>query len=111
MLPFQPFVLESYGAIGNSAADLLKKLKTLGPRPGLTIPAAEFGAYAARTIAVALQRGNGMVAHKAALAVRNPAPPRAGRKRRADLEEEEEKGQERDAEDSDDGDAPVEKDS
>ena len=61
-------MIESYGAFGTKAGDVLRALRTLASgSSSLPLPLAEFGAHAVRTIAVALQKGNGMVVRRGVL--------------------------------------------
>ena len=74
--------MESYGAFGKAATHVLKALRLQAANAALAIPVAEFAANALRILAVALQKGNGMVAKRGAGWARAPVSERpAGRKR------------------------------
>ena len=90
---FSPFVLETYGSFGKAATEVLKILQTQAASSAtLTIPLDEFAAHCVRTLSVALQKGNGMVAKRGMDRARVPARL-AGRKRRQpDPEDSEEQG-------------------
>jgi hypothetical protein len=58
---FTGFCLESYGAFGQQAVNLLKLLATEGANNGIVIRKSEFVSHARSAISIALQRGNALV--------------------------------------------------
>lgn len=69
---FQPFVLETYGAFGKRASEVLKMLRIAAAKSVFALPIAldSFAAHAARTLSVALQKGNALVGSRGATEAR-----------------------------------------
>ena len=65
---FLPFVMESYGAYGAQAEQVLKILSSKAKNSVITLPSGvgSFAEYAARTLSLALQKGNALVARRGA---------------------------------------------
>jgi hypothetical protein len=67
---FMPFALETFGCFGVSAVQVLKLLRQASGGAFFSIPASSVGTYAAQCLSVGLQRGNGMVSKRGAVAAR-----------------------------------------
>jgi hypothetical protein len=67
---FFPFVVESLGALGNHANKVLKLLSKAASTVAMDLSTNEFMALARKSISVALQRGNGLVAKLGSLQAR-----------------------------------------
>ena len=79
---FLPFVLESHGAFGKAAEEVLKTLTKAATTEATSLGMSpkEFSALARKALSAALQRGNGLVAKMGALQARatHAAIERAG---------------------------------
>jgi len=73
-LAFQPFVMETYGAFGKEASDILSELATEATQNGvLQIGGMKFSLFAVRALAACLQWGNAMVMLKGCTLARRAA--------------------------------------
>jgi len=72
---FHPFVLESHGAYGAQANEVMKLLRAAAPNSAMSLPTGvgSFADYAAKCLAVALQKGNALVARRGATEARAAA--------------------------------------
>jgi hypothetical protein len=66
------FVLETYGAFGNEAAEVLKILRTCLSRTSLATPSMTYRTMV-EMVAVSLQRGNATISSSGSAAVRRPS--------------------------------------
>ena len=80
---FFGFVLESHGALGKGAVEVLKTLSKAAVTANLAMPPGDFLRLSKQSLSVALQRGNGLVAKMGAIQARatNAAAERASRAR------------------------------
>ena len=69
-MEFKPFVMESHGALGESAEEVLNRLTTYGVDV-LGCEKAELLGYLHRRVAIALQRGNARLDRMAVSKSRN----------------------------------------
>ena len=69
------FVLESYGAFGNDAMEVLKILRSCLSQMSLSVPALTSKTIT-EMVAICLQKGNAAVSASGSLAVRGPLPRR-----------------------------------
>ena len=71
---FLPFVLESYGAFGKRANEVLRILRKAAKNTLLALSSEltvdSFAAHAARTLSVALQKGNALIGRRGATMAR-----------------------------------------
>ena len=75
---FLPFAIETFGCFGVSAVQVLKLLRQASGGAFFSIPASSLGTYAAQCLSVGLQRGNGMVSRRGAVAARASAHSASG---------------------------------
>jgi hypothetical protein len=80
---FYGFVLETHGAFGKGAVEVLKHLAKAAVTANLAMPPGDFLRLSKQSLSVALQRGNGLVAKMGAIQARatNAAAERASRAR------------------------------
>ena len=76
---FYGFVMETHGALGKGAVEVLKRLAKAAVTANLAMPPGDFLRLAKQSLSVALQRGNGLVAKMGAIQARatNAAAERA----------------------------------
>jgi hypothetical protein len=73
-LAFQPFVMETYGAFGKEAMDIIAELATEASQNGVhQIGGMKFSTFAVRALSVCLQWGNAMVMLKGCTLTRRAA--------------------------------------
>ena len=71
---FLPFVLETHGALGQQAEDVLKLLtKAASASSHLPMPVRDFMKYTRQALSISLQRGNALVAKMGAIDARTAA--------------------------------------
>ena len=72
---FQPFIVESFGAFGKHADEVMKVLRTAAALESPILPqgVGSFSDYAVKCLAMALQKGNALVARKGAIEARSAA--------------------------------------
>ena len=76
-LAFKPFVMETYGAFGKHASDVLAELAAEASHNGLTqIGGMKWSTFAVRALSVCLQSGNAMAMLKGCSLARKAAARR-----------------------------------